>query len=115
VKYVQIIDIIAVAFLRRSFAPVDPISRLAFGEDDCVVYLPGWNPDVVDTPALQLRYMLFEPNPMLLICRDIPLESLHHGLILWGWFLVVHRDPWDMEIVKSCWVQRYVARDLGRI
>lgn len=81
-----------------------------------MVYLPRWNPNIVDTPALQLRYVLFKPNPMLLICRDIPLESLHHRLILWGCFLVIHRGSWDMivQIVKSCWVQRYL-RNVGHI
>lgn len=44
--------------------------------------LPRRNPDVVDSPVLELRDVLLESNPMLLVSRDVPLKSLHHGHVL---------------------------------
>ena len=51
-------------------------------QSELVDVLPRRNPDVVDSPTLELRDMLLESDPMLLVRRDMPLKSLHHGHVL---------------------------------
>ena len=62
-QVIQIIDIVAVARGRGSFAS-------------------GRDPDVVDTGSFELGDVVVEPNPMLMVVRNIPFKALHHGHIL---------------------------------
>lgn len=46
------------------------------------VGLPWRDPDVVDPVLLELGNVLLKTRPVLLICRDIPLEALQHRHVL---------------------------------
>lgn len=68
-QVVKVVDIVAIARWRGGFA-----SRR--------------NPHVIDADGFELRKLVVETDPMLVIVWDVPFESLHHRHVLWRGFLL---------------------------
>lgn len=88
-KVVEVVYVVAVALIGGSLTADCSCQGAIEHTGDAVQRdsSPWRNPDVIDSPLLEVGNMFFESNPVFLVSRDIPLESLHHGHVLGSWLL----------------------------